>query len=65
MRKRTPQVLVKEAKYQGKYVAFGPDGNKIIASGSDLCNVVNKARSKGVKVPAIVFVPKEGVTHIY
>lgn len=65
MRKRTPQVLIKEAKYQGKYVAFGPDGNKIIASGSDPSIVVRKARSKGVKVPAIVFVPKDGVTYIY
>jgi len=37
----------------------------IIASGRDAGAVIQKARKTGVKVPAIVFVPEEGVTYIY
>jgi hypothetical protein len=60
------QALVTERKYQGKYVAFSPsEGKKIIAFGRDPGVVIQKARRKGVSVPAIVFVPEEGVTYIY
>jgi len=60
------QPLVAERKYQGKYVAFDPsEGKNIIASGRDAGAVIQKARKTGVKVPAIVFVPEEGVTYIY
>ncbi len=69
MAKRTPKenrVLVTDQKYQGKYVAFNPsEGKKIIASGRDPGAVIQKAREKGVSVPAIVFVPKQGVAYIY
>ena len=57
---------ITDRKYQGKYVAFNPsEGKKIIASGRDPGVVIQKARKKGVSVPAIVFVPKEGVAYIY
>lgn len=69
MAKRTPKedrVLVTDQKYQGKYVAFNPsEGKKIIASGRDPGAVIQDAREKGVTVPAIVFVPKQGVAYIY
>lgn len=63
---RKRQALVTERKYQGKYVAFNPsEGKKIIASGRDPAVVIQKARKNGVNVPAIVFVPEEGVAYIY
>lgn len=60
------RALVTDRKYQGQYVAFNPsEGNEIIASGRDPGTVIQKARKKGVSVPAIVFVPEEGVAYIY
>jgi len=60
------EALIKESKYEGKYVAFSPsEGNKVIASGQNPSAVIEKARKKGVSVPAIVFVPKKDVAYIY
>jgi hypothetical protein len=60
------EALIKERKYEGKYVALSPsEGNKIIASGQNPSEVIEKARKKGVSVPAIVFVPKKDVAYIY
>ncbi len=59
------QALVAGARYRGKYVAFGSDGKNIIASGANPALVVRKARSKGVDIPAIVFVPRKNVAYIY
>lgn len=51
----------------GSYVAFDPEkgSGDIIASGDNVGDVIDSARSKGVEVPAIMFVPQEGVTYIY
>jgi hypothetical protein len=58
--------LIVGSKYEGKYVAFSPsEGKKIIASGLKASTVIQKARAKGVEVPAIVFVPKADVTCTY
>lgn len=58
--------LVSGRQYQGKYVAFTSSGRKsIVASGSNLNTVVKKAQQHGVDAPAIVFVPKRGVTCLY
>ncbi len=59
------RLLVKNPKYQGKYVAFSASGNRVIASGSNPGAVVEKARKQGVDVPAIVFVPRKDVAYIY
>jgi hypothetical protein len=60
------RILVTEKRYEGKYVAFSPStGKKVIASGRDPGSVIEKARSKGVSIPAIVFVPKQGLAYIY
>ena len=60
------KVLVADKKYQGKYIAFNPSGEKkVIASGQNAGTVIKKAREKGVEVPAIVFVPKENTAYIY
>jgi len=63
---KTHRVLVQNEKYQGKYVVFDPSGgNKVIASSSNLCTVIKKARQQGIELPAIVFVPKKDVAYIY
>ena len=60
------QVLVADKKYQGKYIAFDPSGEKkLIAFGQNAGTVIKKARERGVKVPAIVFIPKEDMAYIY
>ena len=60
------QSLATNPKYQGKYVIFGSSGSRdIVASGRNLGTVIEKARSQGVDVPAIVFVPKKDTTCIY
>jgi hypothetical protein len=54
-------------KSRSCYIAFDPEkGSKtIIAQGNDVGKVIDSARNKGVKTPAIIFVPKEGVTYLY
>ena len=49
------------------YVAFDPEkgSGNIIASGDNVGDVIDSARNKGVDIPAIIFVPQEGVTYIY
>lgn len=69
MANKTPKkqkALVSGSQYQGKYVAFTSSGRKsIVAFGSTLNSVINKARKQGVEAPPIVFVPKKGATCLY
>ena len=60
------QILVKDKKYRGKYVAMNSfsDG-KVVASGKEPAEVFQRAENKGVKSPVIVFVPEKNLTHIY
>lgn len=65
-RNRKMDALVVDPKYEGKYVAFDPGaGKKIIASGHDAGAVVARARRLGVKVPAVIFVPRRDEPLIY
>ncbi len=61
--KRTP--LVSDSKYEGKYVAFGVQGKKVIASSKNPGSVIKRARDLGVESPAIVFVPERNVICVY
>lgn len=63
---RKTEGLVVDARYEGKYVAFDPAaGKKVIASGKSAGTVVARARKLGVKVPAILFVPKSNESLVY
>ena len=66
MARKQYQVLVKEKKYQGKYVAF-EDFNKrgVVASGRNPSKVMENARKKGVDSPVFLFVPEKGTTYLY
>ena len=55
-----PNVLVKNKKYEGKYVAM-PSFNdrKVIASGKDATKVFERASQKGYNTPVILYAPKK------
>ena len=56
----------KVSKSKPNYVAFDPANfKKAITSGSNVGTVIDDARRKGVEVPAVIFIPKEGVTYLY
>ena len=59
-------VLIKDQKYQGKYVAFeGFNKRKIIASGDNPSKVIREAKRKGAESPVLFFVEEEGTTYLY
>jgi hypothetical protein len=51
-------ILVKDRKYEGQYVAMRSLGN-------DPSQVLKQARAKGAAAPVIVFVPEPNMTLIY
>lgn len=60
------RAAIKSKKYVGKYIAFNPSTSKrVIASGSNPATVIKRARSQGVEIPAIVFVPDKDTTCLY
>jgi len=60
------QVLIKEEKYCGQYVALKDYGNpEIIASGKDPGQVYDAAVKDGFLDPVIVFVPDKNMVQIY
>lgn len=60
------QSLIKEKKYNGKYVAM-EDFNSatVISDGSDPKEVYEKAVKKGYSSPVIIFVPVKDMVQIY
>jgi hypothetical protein len=60
------QVLVKDDKYRGKYLAMRDfDKYSIIASDADPVKVHEKAVKKGCKDPVIIYVPEKDMVQIY
>lgn len=65
-RKRKPQTLVTERKYQGKYIAYRSlDDRKIVASSTNAGRAMTAARKKGASEPIVVFVPNCEVGYMY
>ncbi len=59
-------ILVKDKKYEGQYVALWSLTNKeVVASGDDPSEVIRQARAKGSVAPVIVFIPEADMTLIY
>ena len=60
------QVLIREKKYSGYYVAI-EDFNKavVISYGKDSQKVYEEAVKKGYLEPVIVFVPTKDIVQIY
>ncbi|MFA6217702.1 MAG: DUF5678 domain-containing protein [Candidatus Omnitrophota bacterium] len=60
------QLLLKETKYEGRYVAIKDfDGTVVIADGKNPDEVYRKALKKGVCNPVVFYVPVKGMVHIY
>ncbi|PKL91200.1 MAG: hypothetical protein CVV21_08275 [Candidatus Goldiibacteriota bacterium HGW-Goldbacteria-1] len=60
------QVMIKEKKYQGKYVAVkSMKDTKVIASGSSMKIAFDKAVKTGVEKPLLIYVPEKNTVHIY
>ena len=48
------KILIKEKKYEGKYVALDSFSNiKVVSSGNNPINVLEKAKTKGIDNPVI------------
>jgi hypothetical protein len=60
------QVLIKEKKYNGRYVALKDyETHDVIADGKDPQEAYETATKKGCNDPVIVYVPVEGMVQIY
>lgn len=60
------QILIKEKKFEGKYVALEDAAHPSpIADGEDPQEVYETAVKKGFRAPLIVYVPVQGMIHIY
>lgn len=60
------QVLLKDSKYEGRYVAIRDfDNTVVIADGKNPDEAYNKAFKKGVRNPVVFYVPIKGMVHIY
>ncbi|MBU4305839.1 MAG: hypothetical protein KJ893_09540 [Candidatus Omnitrophica bacterium] len=60
------KVLVNSNKYNGQYVAIKSATDSTIAgSGNTPEEALNEAIKKGVKNPFLLYVPEEGLVHIY
>ena len=61
-----PQILVKDKKYKGLYVALKSfNNNTVVASGTTPLIAQKKALAAGIKNPVILFVPKKPMVQIY
>ena len=60
------QVLIKEGKYNGQYVAV-KDFNKpiVVANGTNPEKVYKDAVKKGIQDPVLIFVPAKNMVQIY
>ena len=60
------QVLIKENKYNGRYVATKDFGESaVIADGKDPKEVYDKAVKLGYSNPVILFIPAKDMVQIY
>ncbi|MBF0532849.1 MAG: hypothetical protein HQL23_07130 [Candidatus Omnitrophica bacterium] len=60
------QILIKEKKFEGKYVALRDLNHPIpLADGDNAEDVYNAAVHLGTKNPLLLYVPAEGMVQIY
>lgn len=59
-------ILVKEEKYNGRYVALKDfNDSTIISDGKDPKEAFENAVKKGVLEPVIIYIPVKGMVQIY
>ena len=60
------KILVRDEKYEGKYVAFKSTFDLTVVSyGDNPKEVFDDAKSKGSDVPLLMFVPEHGISCCY
>lgn len=60
------QVLIKSAKYNGRYIAISDLSKKrVIAYGKDPKEAYDGAVKKGHRNPLILYIPTKGMAQIY
>ena len=60
------QILVKDNRLNGKYIAVaGMENPAIISSGIDPNEVYKEAQQKGCADPLIVYIPEKDMVQIY
>lgn len=60
------KVLVSTNEFNGQYVAMKDfDDNTIVGMGDSPEKALNDAEAKGFKDPVILYIPEEGIVHIY
>ena len=60
------QVLVRDKKYSGKYVAMVSFTNSdVVASGKDPSKVMTSAIKKGYESPVVMYVPEKAEVFVY
>jgi len=60
------QVLLKEVKYSGQYVAIKDINDPVvIASGDDPQKIYEEAARKGYSEPVILYIPAKDMVQIY
>ena len=60
------QILLKEKKYNGRYVALKDySSHAVIADGKEPQDAYEAAIKKGCADPVILYVPVKGMVHIY
>ncbi len=59
-------ILVKDEKYEGNYVALASFGSdEVVSYGKDMETVVKDAKGLGVLEPVVVFIPNKNMTNLY
>lgn len=60
------KILVNSDKYNGEYVAIkNTEDNTIVGSGKSPQEALDEALKNGIKNPFLLYVPEEGLVHIY
>ncbi len=56
-------ILVRDDKYEGKYVAFvSIADHTVIAQGDDAQHVMDEAKSSGAEHPMLIYIPDKDMT---
>jgi len=59
-------ILVRDEKHEGKYVAFrSVTDYTVVAEGSDPESVVQEAKKAGYEHPMVMYVPEKNITCCY
>jgi hypothetical protein len=59
------EITIKVPSDKASVIAINMKNNVVVAHGNNMATVVKEAKKAGVVHPAIMFLPKQGICHIY